>query len=87
MVGRTVLYGGVAWVFLAVSMVFAILAVNAFFPVRREPFTVASFAMGWIPGELPLHMVALLVVGIGGLRRQRGAVGLARAGRAWWWPS
>ncbi len=47
--------------YLAVSMVFAALAVNAFVPVRREPFTVASFAMGWIPGELPLHMVALLV--------------------------
>ena len=57
------LYGGVAWVFLAVSLVFAILAVNAYFPVRREPFTVASFAMGWIPGELPVHMVALLVGG------------------------
>jgi acetyl esterase/lipase len=49
----------VAWVFLAVSIVFAILVVNAFFPVRREPFTVASFAMGWIPGELPLHTGAL----------------------------
>ena len=49
--------------FLAVSMVFAVLAVNAFFPVRREPFTVASFAMGWIPGELPLHMLALLALG------------------------
>ncbi len=49
--------------FLAVSMVFAVLAVNAYFPVRREPFTVASFAMGWIPGELPVHMVVLLVAG------------------------
>jgi acetyl esterase/lipase len=58
-IDQTVLYGGVAWVFLAVSMVFAVLAVNAFFPVRREPFAVASFAMGWIPGELPLHMVVL----------------------------
>ncbi|MGD0311148.1 MAG: alpha/beta hydrolase [Acidimicrobiales bacterium] len=45
--------------FLAVSIVFAILVVNALFPVRREPFTVASFAMGWIPGELPLHAGAL----------------------------
>ena len=50
--------------FLAVSMVFAILAVNAFFPVRREPFTVASFAMGWIPGELPVHMVAVEAAGV-----------------------
>ena len=23
------------------------------YPVRREPFTVVSFALGWIPGELP----------------------------------
>jgi hypothetical protein len=66
-------------------MVFAFLAVNAFFPVRREPFTVASFAMGWIPGELPVHMVALLVAGA-------VAFGLAGAlsgpdGWAWvWWP-
>ncbi len=44
-------------------MVFAILAVNAYFPIRREPFAVASFAMGWIPGELPVHMVVLLVAG------------------------
>jgi acetyl esterase/lipase len=78
-IGRTVLYGGVAWVFLAVSMVFAILAVNAFFPVRREPFTVASFAMGWIPGELPLHMVALLGVGI-----VASAVGGALSGWPGW---
>ena len=50
--------------FLAVSIVFAILVVNAFFPVRREPFTVASFAMGWIPGELPLHTGALELAGL-----------------------
>jgi len=83
---RSVLYGGVAWVFLAVSMVFAILAVNAYFPVRREPFTVASFAMGWIPGELPLHMVALLALGAaalaanGALSGWPGWVGLAVTG-------
>ncbi len=44
-------------------MVFAILAVNAYFPVRREPFAVASFAMGGIPSELPVHMAVLLVAG------------------------
>ena len=52
----TVLTGGMSWVFLAVSMVFAVLVVNAYFPIRREPFTAASFALGWIPGELPLHV-------------------------------
>jgi len=72
-------------VFLAVSMVFAILAVNAYFPVRREPFTVASFALGWIPGELPAHMVALLVAGAvafgvnGALSSWPGWVGLGVA--------
>ncbi len=72
--------------FLAVSMVFAVLAVNAYFPVRREPFTVASFAMGWIPGELPLHMVALLTVGVaafavnGALSGWPGWVGLVITG-------
>ncbi len=50
------LYGGVAWVFLAVSMVFAILAVNALFPLRREPLTVVSFTLGWVPSELPLQV-------------------------------
>ena len=45
--------------FLAVSMAFAVLVVNAYRPVRREPFTVASFALGWIPGELPLHVGAV----------------------------
>ncbi|MGH9206967.1 MAG: alpha/beta hydrolase fold domain-containing protein, partial [Acidimicrobiales bacterium] len=48
--------GGVAWVFLAVSLVFAVLAVNALFPIRREPLTLVSFALGWIPGELPLQV-------------------------------
>ncbi len=62
--------------FLAVSLVFAILAVNAYFPVRREPFTVTSFAMGWIPGELPVHMAVLLVAG-------SVALGLNRALSEW----
>ncbi|MGH9098562.1 MAG: hypothetical protein ACRDWB_14195, partial [Acidimicrobiales bacterium] len=52
------MYGGVAWVFLAVSLSFALLAVNALFPVRREPLNVASFTIGWIPSELPLHVGA-----------------------------
>ena len=69
--------------FLAVSMVFAILAVNAFFPVRREPFTVASFAVAWIPGELPIHMVAIVAAAVvvfafnGAFSSWPGWVGLA----------
>ena len=77
------LTGGVAWVFFAVSMVFVALVVNAFVPIRREPFTVASFALGWIPGELPIHVGTLLVLGTvafaveGVLRSWPGWVGLA----------
>ena len=89
MPARTVLYGVVAWVFLAVSMVFALLVVNALFPVRREPFTVASFAFGWIPGELPVHVAvvevaATVVFGIdGALRSWPGWLGLAVALASW----
>jgi acetyl esterase/lipase len=87
---QTVLYGGVAWVFLAVSMVFALLVVNAHVPVKREPATVISFAFGWITGELPLQVVALEVAGtlvafavIGALRSWPGSVGLAIAVLSW----
>jgi acetyl esterase/lipase len=75
-----------AWVFFAVSMAFAALVVNAFHPIRREPFTVASFALGWIPGELPLQVGALEVAGVvvfalgGALHSWPGWVGLAVAG-------
>jgi acetyl esterase/lipase len=74
-----------AWVLLAVSLVFAVLAVNAFFPVRREPFTVASFALGWIPGELPLQVGAVEAAAVvaciagGGLHRWPGWLGLGVA--------
>ena len=72
-----------AWVFLAVSMAFGALVVNAFHPVRREPWTVVSFASGWIPGEMPLHVggfeVAATVVLVldGGLHAWPGWVALA----------
>jgi acetyl esterase/lipase len=74
-----------AWVLLAVSLVFAILAVNAFSPIRREPFTVASFALGWIPGELPLQVGAIEVAAVvacivgGGLHAWPGWLGLVVA--------
>jgi acetyl esterase/lipase len=72
-----------AWVLLAVSIAFAVLVVNALFPVRREPFTVASFALGWIPGELPLHVgaveviVTVILAADGGLHAWPGWVALA----------
>jgi acetyl esterase/lipase len=79
----------VAWVFLAVSLVFAILAVNALLPVRREPLTVVSFALGWIPSELPLHVGALQALAAlilclgGGLATWPGWVALAVAVGSW----
>ena len=72
-----------AWVFVAVSLVFAVLVVNAFFPMRREPFTVASFALGWIPGELPVqmgHRGGRHHRGLGPERGPRRLAGLGRSG-------
>ena len=70
-------------------MVFALLVVNAFFPMRREPFTVTSFAFGWIPGELPLHVGAFEVAGTiafgvdGAFRTWPGWLGMAVAVASW----
>jgi acetyl esterase/lipase len=51
----------VPWIFVAVSLVGATFAVNAYFPFRREPLTVVSFAFGWIAGELPIQMIVVQV--------------------------
>ena len=75
--------------FLAVSIAFAVLVVNAYHPVKREPFTVVSFALGWIPGELPLQVCAVEVAGAavfawdGALGSWPGWVGLAVAAGSW----
>jgi acetyl esterase/lipase len=49
-----------AWVSFAVSLVFAVLVVNAFLPIRRDPLAALSFAFGWIPSELPVQTGVLL---------------------------
>ena len=83
-------HGGVPWVFVAVSLVGAALTVNAWVPVRSEPFTVASFALGWIPGELPVQVLAVEVVGTvvfavyGAFASWPGWVGLGGAGVGGW---
>jgi acetyl esterase/lipase len=70
-------------------MAFAILVVNAFFPVRREPFTVACFALGWIPSELPLQVGVLELLATvafaydGALRAWPGRVGLGVVAVCW----
>ncbi len=52
-----------AWAFFAVSLVAAALVVNAYAPVRREPWATASFVLGWTPSELPLHFAVLALAG------------------------
>jgi len=79
----------VPWVFVAVSLVGAALTVNAWVPVRSEPFTVASFALGWIPGELPVQVLAVEVMGTvvfavyGAFASWPGWVGLGVALASW----
>ncbi|MGO9028885.1 MAG: alpha/beta hydrolase fold domain-containing protein [Acidimicrobiales bacterium] len=77
------------WALLAVSMVGGVLAVNAFFPIRREPFTAISFALGWIPGELPIQVMAVevaitgVLAAFGACSRWPGWVGLAVSVASW----
>jgi acetyl esterase/lipase len=53
--------GGVAWVFFVVSLVAAMIVVNAYAPLRREPLATASFALSWLPNEVPVHFIVLAV--------------------------
>jgi acetyl esterase/lipase len=84
-----VFHGAMSWGLLAVSIVAVLLTVNAFSPVRREPFTVISFALGWIPGELPIQVmlveaiVVLLLALDGGLHHWPGWAGLALIVVSW----
>ncbi len=72
-----------------VSLVGAVLVVNAYFPTRVEPLTVASFAFGWLPGELPLQLVVIEMactvwfVTEGALSDWTGWVGLGVALVSW----
>ncbi len=81
--------GVVPYAFLAVSLVGALFVVNAWFPVRREPLSVLSFAAGWPTSELAYqHIVwqalatAAFAVG-GALRGWAGWAGLAVAVASW----
>jgi acetyl esterase/lipase len=87
--GRMVFHGAMSWGLLAVSIVAVLLTVNAFSPIRREPFTVISFALGWIPGELPIQVllveaiVALILAREGGLHHWFGWAGLVLTIASW----
>lgn len=77
------------WGLLAVSIVAGLLTVNAFHPIAREPVSILSFALGWIPGELPIQVtlvegIAVLVLALdGALRHWPGRVGLALMVVSW----
>ena len=55
--------GGVIWAYLVFTATASLVAVVAYAPVRREPFSVFSFALGWIVAELPVHAAAVVLAG------------------------
>ena len=84
-----VFYGAMYWGFFIVSIVVLALTVNAFFPIRREPLSVISFALGWIPDELPIQVmlvdliIALVFARYGTFRHWPGWAGLALTAGSW----
>ena len=81
--------GGVPYAFLAVTVVGAAAVALAYRPIRREPFTVLSFAAGWIAGELAFQNIVwqviatVLFVYYGALDGWAGWLGLAIAVVGW----
>ena len=55
--------GGVLWAFLAFTAISTLLAVLAYSPVRREPFSVVTFVLAWIVAEVPVHAAVVCVAG------------------------
>lgn len=54
------------WIFLAVSIFGALLTLNAYVGQRRTgPVVMASFMLGWLVGELPLHTIAWQAIATG----------------------
>jgi acetyl esterase/lipase len=79
----------VPYAFLAVAAVGVLTVVNAYRPMRREPFTVVSFFAGWLAGELPIQTIAVqaaatVVFGVyGAFGAWPGYVGLVLALVGW----
>ena len=78
------------WAFLIVSIIGAILTLNAYLAQRRTgPLVIPSFFMGWLTAELPLHHIAwqFLASGIfiysGGLGAWPGWLGLGLTLVSW----
>ena len=80
---------GVPYIFLAVTVLGGLCVLNAYRPMRREPFTVVSFFAGWLVGELPIQNIAwqvaaTVVFGLfGAFNNWAGVVGLLVAGVSW----
>ncbi len=49
--------GGVPYIYLGATVIGAIGVLLAYHPIRREPFSVPSFFVGWIVGEVALQNV------------------------------
>jgi len=78
-----------AWVYLAVSLVGALLVVNAFRPARHQLLVVPSFFAGWYTAEMPIwhiawQLAATVVFGLeGALGSWPGWVALAVNAASW----
>jgi acetyl esterase/lipase len=78
--------GAVPYAFLAVTTVGLVAVGLAYRPIRREPFTVISFATGWLVGELAFQNIVweviatVLFVAFGALDGWAGWVGLVFTG-------
>lgn len=79
----------VPYAYLAVTALGVLLVLNAYHPLRREPFTVVSFFGGWLTGELAVQNIvwqvaATGVFGVfGAFTAWPGYVGLALALVGW----
>ncbi len=79
----------VPYAFLAVTIVGAVAVLMAYRPIRKEPFTIFSFSLAWIAGELAFQnivwqMVATaLFIKFGALDGWAGYLGLALAVVEW----
>ncbi|HWF16184.1 MAG TPA: alpha/beta hydrolase [Acidimicrobiales bacterium] len=77
------------YAFLAVAAVGVVAVALAYRPIRREPFTIVSFAMAWIAGELAFQNIVWqaaatgLFVAFGALQGWAGWLGLALAIAGW----
>ncbi len=75
--------GAMSWVLLVFGVLVVAGAVNVIIPVRREPYSVISFAFAGAFGEVPLHSalaalaVAGLLAGFGGWGQWPGIAGAA----------